>query len=79
MLRIDRKNHEKEDGNRHLRMLRTVAMKTSEQQKTFTDTVKLHASLFYYKEEQFNQLSEQHQQVAEQHEYLLKQHQQYQH
>ena len=77
MLRKDRKNHEKEDRNRHLRILRTVVMKTAEQQKTMTDTVKWHASLLYYKEEQFNQLSEQHQQLAEQHEYLLRKQKQY--
>ena len=54
-------------GNIHLRMNLTVVMNTSEQQNTFTDIVKLHESLFYYMEEEFNQ-SEQHQQLAEPHE-----------
>ena len=73
MLRKNRTIRKK--GNRHLRMHLTIVMKTSEQQSTLTDIVKLHESFFYYKEEEFNK-SKQHQQLAEPLEYSRKQHQQ---
>ena len=71
MLRRDQKIHEKEDGNRHLYLSLTVIMKMSEQ---LTDTVKLHESLLFLKEEQFKQLSEQHQQLSARHGQLSERH-----
>ena len=76
MLRRDRKKHEKEDGNRHLYLSLTVIMEMSEKQKALIDTVKLHESILFLKEEQFKQLSEQHQQLSVSHGQLSMKHHQ---
>ena len=76
MLRRDRKKHEKEDGNRHLYLSLTVIMETSEKQKALIDIVKLHKSILFLEEEQFQQLSEQHQQLSASHGQLSMKHHQ---